>query len=189
MDTTEGREWQLWREQDGIISSPGWPGCRSSCASETQGTLTDRGVSQWAQTPKRTQHIEQHKPLKFQMGKAVAIPRCKDRWARSIFNNTRTSLCVYHWRDAEWAQLGSLSTADGEAKIPMFWCFGISDLPGANLPSDQATDPSALHPTPQGKRNTPWWLTSKPWNNTHCTFPSTQGETGRMLKWFWSHTF
>lgn len=125
MDTTEGREWQLRREQDGIISSPGWPGCRSSCASETQGTLTDRGVSQWAQTPKRTQHIEQHKPLKFQMGKAVAIPRCKDRWARNIFNNTRTSLCVYHWRDAEWAQLGSLSTADGEAKIPthvlMFW--------------------------------------------------------------------
>ena len=27
--------------------------------------------------------------------------------------------------------------------------------------------------------------TLKPWNNTHCSFPSTRVEIGGMLKWFW----
>lgn len=184
MDTTKSREWPItvkrgerlnnlncWvpRVQKQVsLLQPG--GCLR------QHKLQTGPSTRATQTPKVT----------FQMGEAVASPRWKDRWARSIFNNTRTSLC--HWRDAEWAQLGSLSTADGEAEI-LTWYFDvfiqISDLPGANLPSDKATDPlhSTQHQRPEEIR--PHWFTSKPWNNTHCTFPSTQGETGEMLKLFW----
>lgn len=129
--------------------------CRSSCTSETQVSLTDRWVSQGAQTPgEPSTWATQTLKAMLQMGKAVAIPKCRDRWARSIFNNTRTPLCLYHWRDAERAQPGSLAQLMEKQKfwpdILMFW-----DLwPAWGQPSFRWDHwPSAPQPTPQAKRN------------------------------------
>lgn len=91
------------------------------------GHKLQRGHSTWATQAPRA---------RFQMGKAVAGSRCKDRWARSIFNNTRPPLSLYHCRDAEWAQHGSsvqlMETEKFWLEILMFWeslnCLGPTSL-------------------------------------------------------------
>lgn len=106
MDATKSRKWQInleRGERDWVTSTAWWPACKSTCTSRSQVALPERWVSQRAQSQKRTQQMSNTTPrAMLQTGKAAAIFRHKDRWARSISRNTRPPLPVYH----RWAGAG-----------------------------------------------------------------------------------